>query len=108
MIGALLAALLFTSSPASGGPAAPSVRLDAASILVVPFESAPRDGRAYWLGEAVALLLTDDINARGFGGITRPIRERAYELFLARGCAEGHSAEAVEQLRRQCGRVVRP
>jgi len=44
-----------------------------ADILVVPFESAPKDGRGYWLGEAVALLLADDINARGLGAITRPI-----------------------------------
>lgn len=53
--------------------------LPAPRILVVPFESATRDGRTYWLGEAVALLLADDMNARGLGAITRPARERAYE-----------------------------
>ena len=53
--------------------------LPAPRILVVPFESATRDGRTYWLGEAVALLLADDVNARGLGAITRPARERAYE-----------------------------
>jgi tetratricopeptide (TPR) repeat protein/TolB-like protein len=53
--------------------------LPAPRILVVPFETATRDGRTYWLGEAVALLLADDVNARGLGAITRPARERAYE-----------------------------
>lgn len=53
--------------------------LPAPRILIVPFESATRDGRTYWLGEAVALLLADDVNARGLGAITRPARERAYE-----------------------------
>ena len=80
MIAALLTALLLTSSPAPGARAAAArVAGEAPRILVVPFESAPKDGRAYWLGEAVALLLSDDINARGLGAITRPIRERAYE-----------------------------
>ena len=36
-----------------------------------------RDGRTYWLGEAVAVLIADDLNARGLGAITRPSRERA-------------------------------
>ena len=48
-------------------------------ILVVPFETPARDGRTYWLGEGVALLLADDLNARGLGAITRSVRERAYE-----------------------------
>ena len=48
-------------------------------ILVVPFETPGRDGRTYWLGEAVAVLIADDINARGLGAITRPSRERAYD-----------------------------
>jgi tetratricopeptide (TPR) repeat protein len=76
MIPALAAALILlhgSSTPAVTTQSRPG------TILVVPFESAPKDGRAYWLGEAVALLLADDINARGLGAITRPIRERAYE-----------------------------
>jgi Flp pilus assembly protein TadD len=35
----------------------------------VPFETPSRDGRTYWLGEGVALLIADDINARGLGEI---------------------------------------
>jgi Flp pilus assembly protein TadD len=48
-------------------------------ILIVPFETSGRDGRTYWLGEAVAVLMADDLNARGLGAITRPSRERAYD-----------------------------
>ena len=68
---ALLLALL-----TAGGtpPAAPTE----GRILVVPFET-PRDGRTYWLGEAAALVMTDEINARGLGAITRAARERAYD-----------------------------
>jgi Flp pilus assembly protein TadD/TolB-like protein len=48
-------------------------------ILIVPFETPGRDGRTYWLGEAVAILMADDVNGRGMGAITRPSRERAYD-----------------------------
>lgn len=50
-----------------------------ARILVTPFESPARDGRTYWLGEAVAILIADDVNARKLGAITRSARERAYD-----------------------------
>ena len=76
MIAALVCALL------SAGPAARQVQvpeLPPPRILVVPFETPARDGRTYWLGEGVALLLADDLNARGLGAITRSVRERAYE-----------------------------
>ena len=66
------------SSPAPGAAARPLPQIPAARILVVPFETPRRDGRTYWLGEAVALLMADDVNARGLGAITRPSRERAY------------------------------
>jgi tetratricopeptide (TPR) repeat protein len=64
--------------PASqaGGPGAQRPH---AGILVVPFEAPPGDARAYWLGDGAAVLVANDINARGLGAITRPIRERAYE-----------------------------
>jgi Flp pilus assembly protein TadD len=61
------------------GSAAPPAKPEAARILVVPFETPGRDGRSYWLGEAVAVLIADDVNARGLGAITRPSRERAYD-----------------------------
>jgi len=51
----------------------------ARKILVVPFETPSRDGRTYWLGEAIAVLMADDMRARGLGAIPREGRERAYE-----------------------------
>lgn len=71
-----LLALTLTVVPAAQ-PAVPP--LPQPRILVVPFESAARDGRTYWLGEGIALLIADDINARGLGAITRTSRERAYD-----------------------------
>ena len=37
----------------------------------MPFENVTREGRIFWLGEASAVLLTDDLNALGAGAITR-------------------------------------
>ncbi|MBA3231664.1 MAG: tetratricopeptide repeat protein [Acidobacteria bacterium] len=48
-------------------------------ILVVPFENVQRELRAHWLGEASAVLLSDALNARGMGAITRAERVRAFE-----------------------------
>jgi tetratricopeptide (TPR) repeat protein len=66
--------LVQTSLPPAPVPSLPGPR-----ILVVPFETPGRDGRTYWLGEAFAVLVADDINARGLGAITRAARERAYD-----------------------------
>ncbi len=81
MIAALLFAALLPGSPKPCGEAAPPRQPAAATgrILVVPFETPGRDGRAYWLGKAIAILIEDDVNARGLGAITRPSRERAYD-----------------------------
>jgi hypothetical protein len=73
MIAALLCAVL------SASPQGQVAELPPPRILVVPFETPGRDGRTYWLGEGVALLVADDLNARGLGAITRSVRERAYE-----------------------------
>jgi tetratricopeptide (TPR) repeat protein len=48
-------------------------------ILIAPFAAPSRDGRTYWLGEAIAVLIADDISARGLGAIARQTRERAYD-----------------------------
>jgi tetratricopeptide (TPR) repeat protein len=83
-VAALLASIVVSlGSPAPEATAtSPKPRAKQAAkagrILVVPFET-PRDGRTYWLGEAAALVMTDDINARGLGAITRAARERAYD-----------------------------
>lgn len=48
-------------------------------ILVVPFANVKRDASIFWLGEASAVLLTDNLNARGVSAITRPERTQAFE-----------------------------
>jgi len=75
MIPTLAAVALLTVQPASP----PSPAASTARILVVPFEAPARDGRTYWLGEAAAVVVAGDINARGLGAIARPARERAYD-----------------------------
>jgi tetratricopeptide (TPR) repeat protein len=58
--------------PASPGP--PANR-----ILVMPFENVTRNSRIFWLGEASAVLLADDLNALGSDAITREERRHAFE-----------------------------
>lgn len=48
-------------------------------ILVLPFENSDREPRLIWLGEAAAILVADELNARGLGAIDRSDRVRAYE-----------------------------
>ena len=76
MTAALVLALLANAAAAVQPPVP---QLPPPRILVVPFETPARDPRIYWLGEAVALLIADDVNNRNLGAITRPSRERAYE-----------------------------
>jgi tetratricopeptide (TPR) repeat protein len=59
--------------------AAPRVEAQPARTLVVPFDNVRREGRIFWLGEASAVLLTDDLNALGADAITRPERQQAFE-----------------------------
>ena len=53
--------------------------LQSGRILVVPFETPANDGGSYWLGDAAAVLVADDVNARGLGAIPRRARTRAYD-----------------------------
>ncbi|MGH9141031.1 MAG: hypothetical protein ACRD2I_07805, partial [Vicinamibacterales bacterium] len=48
-------------------------------ILVMPFENVTREAPFFWLTEASAVLLTDDLNALGAGAITRMERQQAFE-----------------------------
>jgi tetratricopeptide (TPR) repeat protein len=52
---------------------------DAGRILVVPFENVTRDSRIFWLSEASAVLLADDLNALGVDAIAREERREAFE-----------------------------
>ena len=45
----------------------------------MPFENVKRDGAIFWLGEASAVLLEDNLNALGLSAITRPERQQAFE-----------------------------
>jgi tetratricopeptide (TPR) repeat protein len=73
------ALLLWLGVAQASTPVSPVPSLPVPRILVVPFETPARDGRTYWLGEALAVLVADDLNARGLGAITRTARERAYD-----------------------------
>ena len=48
-------------------------------LLVVPFENVQREGKFYWVSEAAAMLLADDLEAFGVGAITRDERLKAFE-----------------------------
>jgi tetratricopeptide (TPR) repeat protein/TolB-like protein len=48
-------------------------------VLVVPFENAAHEPRHQWLGEACAVLLEDELAARGVAAITRRERVRAFD-----------------------------
>jgi tetratricopeptide (TPR) repeat protein len=45
----------------------------------MPFENVARDGHIFWLTEASAVLLTDDLNALDASAITRTERQQAFE-----------------------------
>ena len=47
--------------------------------LVVPFDNVSREAQTYWLSEASAVILTDDLIALGAPAITREDRQRAFE-----------------------------
>ena len=75
----LLCATLLVGQGSAAPPPVPSPAPATPGVLVVPFELPAPDGRSSWLGEAAALLITDDMNARGVGAVARIARERAFE-----------------------------
>jgi tetratricopeptide (TPR) repeat protein len=75
-------------------PAAAQQRLSGPT-LVMPFTAAA-DARSAWLGEAVAMLLTDDIDAMGAGVLTRDERIRALERLQVPPRAGLTSATAIK------------
>jgi len=71
---ALCSARVGSTQEATPTPAVPPAR-----ILVMPFENVTREGRIFWLTEASAVLLADDLNALGASAITRMERQQAFE-----------------------------
>ena len=49
------------------------------AVIVVPFNSEGRDARGYWLREASAVILTDDLVSLGIGAMSRDERLRAFD-----------------------------
>ena len=74
----LTAVVLFSAAPQQAAPASTSPA-PAGRILVVPFENTQREARLTWLGEASAMLLADELNARGLAAITRDERVQAFD-----------------------------
>ena len=72
--GALLTLAVGVAAP----HAAEAQRLATGRVLVAPFETS-RDPRTAWLGEGVAVLLADDLNALGADAIARDERVRAFD-----------------------------
>jgi predicted Zn-dependent protease/TolB-like protein len=70
---ALLAAVLFVPAPALAQSAVGSSRL-----IVMPFESTERDPRLVWLGEASAVLVSENLRSYGFSALSRDERVRAF------------------------------
>jgi predicted Zn-dependent protease len=60
-------------------PAPALAQTGGSRILVVPFENVRREPRLHWLSEASAMLLADELRARGLGAIARDERVRAFE-----------------------------
>jgi Tfp pilus assembly protein PilF/TolB-like protein len=73
------AALVFVAVAVAGSGAQPAPAPAPARILVVPFENTQREPRLTWLGEASAILLADELRARGLPAITRDERVRAFD-----------------------------
>ena len=48
-------------------------------VLVIPFENPTREARIYWIGEASAVLLAEDLNAPGKRAYTREERLDAFQ-----------------------------
>jgi len=48
-------------------------------ILVMPFDNVTRQASIFWLGEAAAVLLADDLNGLGAAAIAREERRGAFE-----------------------------
>jgi tetratricopeptide (TPR) repeat protein len=72
-------ALVAAGFAADGGRASAQDVSVPGRILVMPFENVTREARIFWLSEASAVLLSDDLAALGSNPIARPERQDAFE-----------------------------
>lgn len=72
----LLPACAFAQADSPAGSGEPG-RIE--RILVIPFENPTREARVYWISEASAVLLADDLNALGKHTYTREERLDAFQ-----------------------------
>ncbi|MCC7418002.1 MAG: hypothetical protein IT176_12770 [Acidobacteria bacterium] len=86
MMGRLAAAALVASVALAAPGARAAVVQTAADagaahgrVLVMPFDNVAREGRIFWMSEASAVLLTDDLRALGVDAIPRDERRGALE-----------------------------
>ena len=71
-------------------------------FLVMPFENQAREARIYWLSEASAVLLADDLNALGKRAFTREERLEAFQRLQMPPAASFSHATVI-----RLGQVVR-
>jgi tetratricopeptide (TPR) repeat protein len=70
---AVLLALAMASGLAARGAT------DTNRVLVMPFENVTRESRIFWMSEASAVLVADELNALGIDAITREQRRQAFD-----------------------------
>lgn len=67
----VLAAFAFSSRPVAAQPAG--------RVLVMPFENVTRESRIFWLSEASAVVLADDLTALAVDAMAREERREAFD-----------------------------
>jgi tetratricopeptide (TPR) repeat protein len=75
----LARALLIAAVAGGSGVWVAGQTLSPSRILVLPFDNLKREASIFWLGEASAVVLADDLNSLGAGAITREERRSAFE-----------------------------
>ncbi|MBI4487067.1 MAG: hypothetical protein HY655_13745, partial [Acidobacteria bacterium] len=75
----IVAALALALSVRLAAPATATAQVAPPRVLVMPFDNVKREGRIFWMSEASAVLMTDDLRALGVDAITRDGRRLAFE-----------------------------
>lgn len=75
----IVAALAIALSGCLAAPATATAQVAPPRVLVMPFDNVKREGRIFWMSEASAVLMTDDLRALGVDAITRDERRLAFE-----------------------------